>query len=77
MSKTGKSYEELVKEMEDVVKVLENGELPLEESIKYFQRAMELSKKTTKMLDDIEGKISMLIEDSNNQVKEADFKADE
>lgn len=36
-------FEELLKELEEIVKELENGSLSLEESIKKYQRGIELS----------------------------------
>lgn len=77
MGEGKKSFEQLVKEMEEMVGELEKGDLSLEDSIKYFKGAMALSKKLTKMLDDIDGKISVLIEEGDNQIKEVDFETDE
>ena len=36
-------FEELLKELEEIVKALESGNLTLEESIEKYQRGMELS----------------------------------
>ncbi|MCK9537447.1 MAG: exodeoxyribonuclease VII small subunit [Bacilli bacterium] len=36
-------FEELLKELEEIVKALESGDLTLEESIEKYQRGMELS----------------------------------
>ena len=36
-------FEELLKELEEIVKELESGTLTLDESIKKYQRGMELS----------------------------------
>lgn len=36
-------FEEYLKELEEIVKELESGNLTLEESIKKYQRGMELS----------------------------------
>lgn len=36
-------FEEYLKELEDIVKELETGELSLDEAIKKYQRGMELS----------------------------------
>ncbi|MDP4092051.1 MAG: exodeoxyribonuclease VII small subunit [Bacillota bacterium] len=66
----GKNFEEAVKELEDIVNKLEKGELPLDESIDIFQRGIELSRYCTKRLDEVEKKITMLIEDEAGQIKE-------
>jgi len=37
-------FEEMLKELDEIVKELESGNLTLEESIKKYQRGLELSK---------------------------------
>ncbi len=39
-----KSFETLMDSLEEVVKALENGELPLEEAVKKYEEGMRLSK---------------------------------
>lgn len=39
-----KSFEEAIKELEEIVTKLEQGDVPLEEAITYFTQGMELSK---------------------------------
>lgn len=39
-----KKFEDLLKELNDIVKELESGELSLEDSIEKYQKGMELSK---------------------------------
>lgn len=43
-------YEDLLKELTDIVKELESGTLPLDEAIKKYERGMTLSKKCKDML---------------------------
>lgn len=62
-----------MKELEEIVKQLEKGELPLDESIEMFQKGMMLSKDLSKMLDEMEKRVSILIEDENGTVREEDF----
>lgn len=38
-----KTYEESIKRLEDIVQILENGDLPLEESMKLFEEGAKLS----------------------------------
>ncbi|MDR2828718.1 MAG: exodeoxyribonuclease VII small subunit [Acholeplasmatales bacterium] len=45
-----KSFEELLRDLEKIVKDLENKELPLEESIKKYKAGLELSNKLTAAL---------------------------
>jgi len=73
MSKKGKKFEEALKELEEIVEKLEKGDLSLDESIDYFQKGIELSKYCSKRLDEIERKISILVEDKNGQIIEEAF----
>ncbi|MBQ9314606.1 MAG: exodeoxyribonuclease VII small subunit [Clostridia bacterium] len=72
-----KTYEESMKELEQVVKDLESGELSLDESIKKFEKGMELSKHCSSLLEDAEKKITLLIEKENGEVSEESFEIDE
>lgn len=66
------NFEETMKELEEVVQVLENGELNLDESIKEFEKGMKLSKDASKYLEDAEKKITILV-NKENEIKEEDF----
>ncbi|HHV73731.1 exodeoxyribonuclease VII small subunit [Thermoanaerobacterium sp. PSU-2] len=57
-------FEESMDKLDDIVKKLEDGNLPLEESFKLFKEGLELSQKLNKALNDIEGKITMLINEN-------------
>ncbi len=67
------SFEQSIKELEDIVKQLEKGELSLEESIDFFQKGVELSKLCSKMLDEAEQKVSILIKEKDGEVVEKLF----
>ncbi len=45
-------FEELLKELENIVKELESGSLTLDESIKKYQKGIELSNECKKMLEE-------------------------
>lgn len=66
------NFEETMKELEEVVQALENGELNLDESIKEFEKGMKLSKDASKYLEDAEKKITILV-NKKNEIKEEDF----
>lgn len=67
------TYEDSMKELEQVVKELESGELSLDESIKKFEKGMELSKHCSSLLEDAEKKITLLIERENGEIVEEPF----
>lgn len=47
-----KKFEELLKELQEIVSSLESGKLSLEESVNYYKKGMELSLECQKRLDD-------------------------
>ena len=71
------SYEESMKELEQVVKELEGNELTLDESIEKFEKGMKLSKHCSKLLDGAEKKIAMLIEKEDGSVTTEKFELPE
>jgi len=56
------SFEEAIKELEGLVKVLEKGELDLETSLKVYGRATVLKERCKKILDDSERKVQSIID---------------
>ena len=67
------TYEESIKELEQLVKELENGDLTLDESIEKFEKGMELSKHCSKLLESAEKRITMVIENADGEVNEEKF----
>ena len=55
------TFEESIKELEQLVKDLEGTELTLDESIEKFEKGMKLSKHCSKLLESAEKKITLLI----------------
>lgn len=64
-------FEENMKKLETIATDLENDELSLDESVKKFEEGMKVAKDCKKMLDEAEKKITILLEDG-----EEDFKAE-
>ena len=60
------NFEDTIKQLENIVNELENDELDLDTSVKKFEKGMELSKKCTKILEDAEKRISILINRGTN-----------
>ncbi|EMY69526.1 exodeoxyribonuclease VII, small subunit [Leptospira wolbachii serovar Codice str. CDC] len=54
------SFEEALRELEDIAEKLERGTLSLEDSIKAYERGMELKKVCSERLVDAEAKIEFL-----------------
>lgn len=70
MESSKRSFEDAISELESIVEELENGELTLDESIDYFQRGIELSKFCNRKLDEVERKISVLVENEQGEIVE-------
>lgn len=67
------SFEESIKELEKIVSELEVPNLTLDESVKKFEKGMELSKHCNELLEKAEKSITILIEKSNGEVDEEAF----
>jgi len=55
------TFEESLQRLEAIVKEMEKGELPLEQSLKLFEEGIALSGACKKELDEAEGKIEILL----------------
>ena len=55
------SFETSLDELEQVVKQLESGDLPLEKSLELFERGVSLSDGCRKQLEEAETRVEMLI----------------
>ena len=53
-------FEQSIEELEHIVGQLEKGELPLEDSLKQFEKGINLAQKCQKILNQAEQKIEML-----------------
>tara|TARA_R110000868_G_scaffold259361_16_gene517563 strand:- start:32867 stop:33061 length:195 start_codon:yes stop_codon:yes gene_type:complete len=56
------SFEEALKELESIVKQLENDEITLEDSVNLYEKGLELSKFCTEILDQAELRIEQVNE---------------
>jgi exodeoxyribonuclease VII small subunit len=63
------NFEEQLTALESVVERLERGDLPLEESVKLFEQGLKLSNACKKELEAAEGKIEILVKQSNGEMK--------
>ena len=76
MKKEELTFEEAIENLEKIVSELENGDLPLDKSVESFKKGMELSNYCSKLLDDAEKTISILIEQRDGTVKEENFEVE-
>ena len=62
MAKKKITFEEGMQELEGIVRALEQGQMPLEESFKAFEKATQLQKTLHDMLDEGDRRIRVLTE---------------
>jgi len=59
------NFEKTFTELEELVKKMEGGDLSLEESLKYFERGILLTKDCQQALNKAEQKVRILLEKNN------------
>ena len=69
-------FERRLSDLEAVVERLEQGDLPLEESVRLFEEGMKLSHSCKQELDAAEGRIQVLIEQSGGKMKAQDLEVE-
>ena len=68
-----KSFETAMKRLEEIVRTMERGALPLEESLKLFEEGTALVRSCTKQLDEAEMKIVKLMKGPDGEPVEQEF----
>ena len=69
-------FEEAIQKLEEIAKELESGTLGLDESVEKFEEGMKLSKTCTKMLNEEEKRINILI-NNGEEIQEENFVPEE
>lgn len=65
MKKEEKTFESSLKELEGIVHGLEEGDLPLEESLALFEQGIKLSRECQTRLKQAERRIEVLLQDED------------
>ena len=60
--KTAVSFEKTINDLEDIIDILESGEIPLEQAMENFEEGVKLSNECQKALNDAEKKVRILID---------------
>lgn len=64
----GMSFEDALRQLEDVLTMLESGELELEQSLRLFQSGMELSVYCQQLLKEAEGRVQKLVQKPDGEL---------
>ncbi len=59
-----KKFEDKIKELEEIIEVLENGDISLDDSIKKYTEAMKLVKECDSELKNIETKVNKIVNEN-------------
>ena len=68
-----KTFEQAIKQLEQIVQELESGDMPLEKAIKTFEEGIQLSKFCSEKLDETEKRITILMQGSDGELAEVPF----
>ena len=63
-----KTFEQSIKQLEEIVHEMERGDLSLEKAMKKFEEGIQLSKFCSEKLDETEKKITVLIKESEKSL---------
>ena len=67
------SFEFSIAALEQIVKELESGDLPLETALKKFEEGVKLTKYCSSKLDEAEKKVTLLMQDQEGNIHEKEF----
>lgn len=73
MNKENKTFEENMQRLEQIVRAMERGDVPLEESLKLFQEGTALVERCGKLLDDAELQVKKISAGSDGAPVEEEF----
>lgn len=72
-----KTFEESITRLEEVVRLLEKGDAPLDNALALFEEGTSLIKDCSKMLDEAEQKVTLLIKGDSPEEKVWDSEENE
>lgn len=73
MNNANKTFEENMQRLEQIVRTMERGDIPLEESLKLFREGTDLVQNCGKLLDEAELQIKKIVPDAVSKPTEEDF----
>ena len=76
MIENNKSFEENIQRLEQIVRALERGDAPLEQSLKLFQEGTDLVASCGKLLDEAELQVKKIASAADGSPVEEEFDYD-
>jgi len=71
------TFEQSILRLEEIVRLLERGDAPLDESLKLFEEGTALISNCSKMLENAEQTVVKLVKKSDGTLEEAPFSGEE
>jgi exodeoxyribonuclease VII small subunit len=71
--KKEKTFEEALRELEEIVNRLEGGDLPLEEALQLFEEGVRLSRMCHTKLDEAQRRVEIVLKDENGKMTAQPF----
>ena len=75
-NKSKPSFEKALSELENIVKSLETGDLPLEKALEKFEAGIKLSRYCSETLDEAEKRVTLLSTNDHGDTEEKPFERD-
>ena len=76
MSQKNPTFEDNMHRLEQIVRAMERGDVPLEESLKLFQEGTDLVRKCGKILDEAQLQVKKIATASDGTPIEEDFQVE-
>lgn len=71
------TFEASMERLEQIVRLMEQGDAPLDESLKLFEEGTELIRKCGAMLDEAQSRVTMITPGANGTPEETEFTDEE
>ncbi len=68
-----KKFEAALARLEEIVRELEQGDLPLEQSLKLFEEGIKLARLCSKRLEEAERRVEILLKDKSGNIAAQPF----
>lgn len=76
MNRQNMTFEESMQRLEQIVRAMERGDVPLEESLKLFQEGTELVRSCGKLLEEAQLQVKLIMTAPDGSPVEEDFRDD-
>ena len=73
MNKKSETFESSITRLEEVIKAMEQGDVPLEQALALFKEGTELAGRCSRLLDEAELTVKKLTKDANGEPVETEF----